>query len=124
MQSRWVTKNYAKIFQQAFKMTSSTNAEIKKEKCENHQECMKLIQAVLDGSATASEMEHFKNNIEQCTPCIEGFELEKSIKDSLHNKVEKKCCPSSTIQQLKLKLGISALVFIGVLLEFNALFCN
>ncbi len=124
MQSRWDTKNYAKIFQQAFTMTTSTNVEIKKEKCENHQECMKLIQAVLDGSASALEMEHFKNNIEQCTPCIEGFELEKSIKDSLHNKVEKKCCPSSTIDQLKLKLGITALIAISTFCTCNAFFCN
>ena len=105
-------------------MTSSTITGIKKEKCENHEECMKLIQAVLDGSASATEMEHFKNNIEQCTPCIEGFELEKSIKESLHDKVEKKCCPTSTINQLKLKLGITALIMIGLLLEFNSVFCN
>lgn len=124
MQSRWATKNYANIFQQALKMTSSTITGIKKEKCENHEECMKLIQAVLDGSASATEMEHFKNNIEQCTPCIEGFELEKSIKESLHDKVEKKCCPTSTINQLKLKLGITALIMIGLLLEFNSVFCN
>jgi hypothetical protein len=84
----------------------------KKEKCENHEECMKMIQAVLDGSATETEKEHFKMNIELCTPCIEGYELEKSIKTSLHSKIEKKFCPKETIANLKLKLGLSAVVFV------------
>jgi hypothetical protein len=105
-------------------MDRGTNSEIMKDKCENHEECMKLIQAVLDGSASASEMEHFKNNMDNCKPCIEGYELEKSIKFSLHDKVEKKCCPSSTIDQLKLKLGITALFLIGFFLEINSIFCH
>jgi hypothetical protein len=105
-------------------MDSGINSMQMKEKCDNHEQCMKLIQAVLDGSATEAEMNHFKNNMDECKPCIEGYELEKSIKASLQDKVEKKCCPSSTIDQLKLKLGITALFFIGFFLEINSIFCH
>jgi hypothetical protein len=105
-------------------MNSRTNSEQMKEKCDNHEQCMRLIQAVLDGSATEAEMAHFKSNMDECKPCIEGYELEKSIKNSLQNKVEKKCCPSSTIDQLKLKLGITAILLIGIFLSIDTFFCN
>jgi hypothetical protein len=105
-------------------MNSGINSEKMKEKCENHEQCMKLIQAVLDGSATEAEMNHFKNNMDECKPCIEGYELEKSIKHSLQDKVEKKCCPSSTINQLKLKLGITALFLVVICIGINSIFCH
>jgi len=81
-------------------------AESKKQHCENHQRCMEMIQAVLDGSASPEEMEHFKSNIESCLPCIEGYQLEKELKESLTNKVEKKCCPDRTVEDIKKKIGL------------------
>lgn len=92
-----------------------------KEECENHNKCMKMIQAVLDGSATPEELEHFKDNIEVCKPCIEGYELEKSIKESLQTKVEKKCCPSNTLNQLKMKIGLG-IILVVCIFEIRHLF--
>jgi anti-sigma factor (TIGR02949 family) len=105
-------------------MSDCQGSSTMRKNCENHEECMKMIQAVLDGSATDSEIEHFKNNIENCEPCIKGYELEKSIKESLQGKVEKKCCPGNTIDQLRLKLGISAVLFLGVMVHFSTFFCK
>ncbi|MCA0365195.1 MAG: hypothetical protein LCH67_14220 [Bacteroidetes bacterium] len=92
-----------------------------KEECENHNKCMKMIQAVLDGSATPEELEHFKDNIEVCKPCIEGYELEKSIKESLQTKVEKKCCPKQTFEAIKLKIGIASLLVLGLLIKIKVI---
>jgi hypothetical protein len=92
------------------------NAKMK-EQCENHEKCMKMIQAVLDGSASTEEMEHFKSNIEVCLPCIEGYELEKSIKSTLQLKVEKKCCPEKTLEIIKLKIGIATILVLGIILK-------
>ncbi len=86
-----------------------------KSKCENHQNCMKMIQAVLDGSATEEEMDHFKKNIDVCLPCIEFYELEKSVKNAMQQKVEKKCCPQSIIVDIKSKIGFTVLI-LGLLL--------
>jgi hypothetical protein len=98
-------------------MSECSNKGVMKEKCENHSNCMKLIQAVLDGSASSEEIEHFKTNIEQCIPCIEGYELEKTIKESLNTKVDKKCCPKSTLEAIKSKIGISMGAILVILIE-------
>lgn len=90
-----------------------------KEQCENHEKCMKMIQAVLDGSATEDEVDHFKSNMESCLPCIEGYELEKSIKESLKLKVEKICCPQKTLEQLKVKIGIGMLLLAGLCIKIK-----
>lgn len=91
-------------------MSSST---LVKTHCENHERCMQMIQAVLDGSASADEFEHYKKSISECLPCIEGYELEKSIKEALNQKVQKKCCPQQTITNIKTKIGLG-LVLIGL----------
>lgn len=88
----------------------------KKQHCENHENCMKMIQSVIDGSATKEEIEHFKANMDLCQPCIDGYELEKSIKEALNVKLEKKCCPNQTISNIKAKLGLGALLLVGIVI--------
>jgi hypothetical protein len=97
-------------------MNATKNIEPLKRHCENHEKCMQMIQAVLDGSATEEEVNDFKANINDCMPCIEGYELQKSIKEALQQKIEKKCCPENTLSKIREKLGIAS-----VLLVFAAL---
>lgn len=94
-------------------MSSSVNAPYLKTYCENHEKCMQMIQAVLDGSATPEEFEHYKKSISECMPCIEGYELEKSIKEALNQKVQRKCCPQNTISTIKTKIGLG-LALVGL----------
>lgn len=98
-------------------MNAPKNIEPLKRHCENHEKCMQMIQAVLDGSATEEEMNNFKANMNDCMPCIEGFELQKSIKDALQQKIEKKCCPESTLYKIREKLGIASIVLIFAALQ-------
>lgn len=93
-------------------MNAPKNIEPLKRHCENHEKCMQMIQAVLDGSATEAEMQAFKANMNECMPCIEGYELQKSIKDALRSKLEKKCCPESTLSKIREKLGIASALLI------------
>ncbi len=90
-----------------------------KQKCENQQKCMKMIQAVLDGSATAEEVEHFKQNMEACMPCIETYKLEKSMKEAMQMKVEKKCCPQSIIVDIRAKIGMAFLLLSFIFVEIK-----
>jgi anti-sigma factor (TIGR02949 family) len=102
-------------------MAECSGNVLMKEECENHEKCMKMIQAVLDGSASKEEIEHFKSNIDVCKPCFDGYQLEKSIKDSLQTKVEKKCCPQNTVDQLKAKIGIGLLLLGGFLIKLKVI---
>jgi anti-sigma factor (TIGR02949 family) len=93
------------------------NSKQMKEKCENHQKCMQMIQAVLDGSASAEEVKHFRDNFEECKPCIDGYHLEKSIKEAMQVKVEKKCCPQATIVDIRAKVGLGLMLLGFVVVE-------
>jgi hypothetical protein len=93
------------------------NSKPMKERCENHQKCMQMIQAVLDGSATDEEIKHFKDNFESCLPCIDGYHLEKSIKEALSKKMEKKCCPQATVVDIRARIGLMVLVAGFLLVE-------
>ncbi|MFT4032134.1 MAG: phosphohydrolase [Siphonobacter sp.] len=87
---------------------SSPSAEadkvVKKENCENHANCMKLIQMVLDGEASAEEYERVCDNIGKCIPCERGYNLEKAIKQALQLRVEKKVVPQSLKDCIKDKI--------------------
>ncbi len=76
-----------------------------KQHCEHHAECIKKIQAILDGEATESEKEHFRLNMDKCMPCIQSYHLEKCIKEALHNKVLRKPCPDDLLAVIKAKVN-------------------
>jgi anti-sigma factor (TIGR02949 family) len=102
-------------------MTECSGNVLLKEECENHEKCMKMIQAVLDGSASPEEIEHFKSNMEVCKPCFDGYELEKSIKNCLQTKVEKKNCPQNTVDQLKAKIGIGLVLLANLIIKIKVI---
>jgi len=77
-----------------------------KQHCEHQSECLKKIQAILDGGATQEEIEHFRLNMDVCRPCIEMYKLEKCIKEALQGKMEKKCCPEKVAAAIKTQLSI------------------
>ena len=86
---------------------------------------MEMIQAVLDGSASAEEVEHFKLNMDACMPCIETYKLEKSVKEAMQGKVEKKCCPQSIVVDIRAKIGLALLLLGFIFFEvkiFHILF--
>ncbi len=76
-----------------------------KQHCEHHAECIKKIQAILDGEATESEKEHFRLNMDKCMPCIQTYHLEKCIKEALHSKVTRKPCPNDLVAAIKAKVN-------------------
>ena len=86
--------------------SATENAKYQKEYCEHHEECLKKIQAVLDGGATEDEKEHFRNNMDNCLHCIKMYHLEKCVKESLQSKIDKRLCPDNLVATIKAKLNI------------------
>jgi hypothetical protein len=76
-----------------------------KDHCEHQADCLKKIQAILDGGATEEEMEHFRRNIDVCQPCIKMHNLEKCIKEALQGKIEKKCCPDKVAAAIRSQIA-------------------
>ncbi|TAE41717.1 MAG: hypothetical protein EAZ70_00260 [Runella slithyformis] len=87
---------------------TETEKKPSKTYCEHHAECLKKIQAVLDGEATEVEKDHFRENMEECLHCIKMYHLEKCVKEVLQSKVDKKICPDNLLAAIKLKLNFTA----------------
>ena len=72
--------------------------------CKNRHECMKAIRQILDGEATVEQITHFKENIDQCLPCIESHNLEITIRQLLCDKIEKKAVPQDLVASIRAKI--------------------
>ncbi len=73
------------------------------EKC-NDPRCIETLQLIIDGQAGPEDDAFFQSHIQECMPCYRKYSLEKSIKDVLLLKVEKKCVPSELINAIKEKI--------------------
>lgn len=66
---------------------------------------MKLVSIALDGGMSPSEEQHFLEEISKCDYCLTRFEIEKSFKQFLQTKVNKKPVSQSCIDSIKAKLN-------------------
>lgn len=85
---------------------NSETSKPQKQYCEHHAECLKKIQAVLDGEASEAEKDHFRENMDDCLHCIKMYHLEKCVKEALKAKVDKRLCPDNLVHSIKAKLNI------------------
>ncbi len=72
------------------------------------QRCIELLELITDGEASLEEEQQFRKHIDECLPCYETFNLEKSIKEMLQTKLEKKQVPDDLIQSIKKKIRNTA----------------
>lgn len=92
-------------------MTSTEKENIqKKETCEHQEECMKMVQKIVDGQASEDEIQHFNQNMKGCLPCENGFALETCLKQTIQLRLNKKCVPTSLIDCIKQKISASGLI--------------
>ncbi len=68
----------------------------KKQECPNQQECMEMLQLIVDGEASHDQKEHFlKHHLEECMTCYKNYHLEVAIRQLLKTK-----CTGSAPQEL------------------------
>jgi anti-sigma factor (TIGR02949 family) len=89
-----------------------------KSSCEQHHECMKVIQRIIDREATPEEEAAFLANKNQCMPCQDGYELELSLKNAIQSKCAVKC-PAQLFAKIRAKLFL-LFILISILIP---LFC-
>jgi anti-sigma factor (TIGR02949 family) len=68
-------------------------------------ECVKSLQLVVDGEATKEQEQYFMSHLDECLPCYNFYEVEKSVKMILQNKIEKKPCPPHLLDNIREKLS-------------------
>ena len=70
--------------------------------------CLELLELITDDEASPEEVKHFQKHINECLPCYETYNLEKSIKEMLQTKLEKKQVPDDLIKSIKFKIRNNA----------------
>ena len=72
----------------------------------NHN-CTKLVSKLflaLDGELSTDEEKEFLAELEECSYCLEQFNIEKAFKQFLHDKIAKKQVQPATIADIKSKI--------------------
>jgi len=69
--------------------------------CPEKQQCMKLLQRIMDGEASDSERQHFiDHHLSECLPCYQSYHLEVAIKDMLKSKCTGSA-PNDLVEKIK-----------------------
>ena len=69
---------------------------------------MKKVQLALDGELTTDEEKIFLGEVENCNCCLEKYNIERSFKDFLIKKIEKKCVSPELKRKITSRLKESA----------------
>ena len=71
-------------------------------------EVLKNLYLIVDGEATKEQEEYFNRHIEQCIPCLNSYSLEKSVKEFLNSRIEKRPVPQSVLDNIKSEIALIA----------------
>jgi len=66
--------------------------------------CVEMLNLIIDGQATDSQLEKFRQHMVECPPCYQTHELELAIKQTLQSKLDKKPVPPGLIELIKSKI--------------------
>ena len=69
-------------------------------------ECLQSLQLLVDGEATADEEKYYRKHMDECGPCYEFYHLEKSVKEVIQKKIEKKEVPAALLKSIQEKIYI------------------
>jgi anti-sigma factor (TIGR02949 family) len=59
------------------------------------------LDLVLDGESTKEDIEYLQKHINQCAPCYDHYNLEKSIKEVIKHKIAQRPVPSCLIDNIR-----------------------
>jgi hypothetical protein len=77
---------------------------MKIEPCSDREKCTEVLHLIIDGEATHEEEDYFFNHILQCVDCSHYYLLEKSIREAIRNKIDRKLAPEEFIHQVRMKV--------------------
>ncbi len=62
-----------------------------------HDECLRILNLVLDGEATSQERQIFKQHLENCMPYFEIYNIDRKIRELIRQK----CCDKKLPEEVK-----------------------
>lgn len=71
--------------------------------------CFKVVEKIpqyLDGEMSEFEIPIFLEHVEHCHKCLEKYEIEKTFKDLVRQKCERKCVNAQQVNLIKNKISM------------------
>lgn len=75
--------------------------------CPDEQECLKVLELILDNESTSEEEDSYFSHIQNCWPCFQHYNLEKAIRELIKTKIEKRDVPLDLEQRIRAEIEIS-----------------
>jgi hypothetical protein len=74
-----------------------------KSNCSDHDcmETLKQVRLALDGELSAEEEIFLMTSLDDCSGCLDRYNIEKDFKIFLQKKIEKRCCTESLKESIK-----------------------
>jgi mycothiol system anti-sigma-R factor len=73
--------------------------------CSSCNECLQVLQIVLDGEATPEEADFVHHHIATCNHCLECYEVDKTLRQMVKAKVLNLNCPQDLAQLIEVKIS-------------------
>jgi mycothiol system anti-sigma-R factor len=94
MQQRWGIK----------KIAETLGFSSKKKNMYDCNETLKHVVMALDGELSTEEEKQFLEHINDCSHCLEKYEIEKSFKKYLTEKISRHTIPAHLIDQIRSRI--------------------
>lgn len=63
-----------------------------------------MLNDVLDGEMSSSELSAFNQHLEKCSKCTDCYNSEKVLLDAIKDKLSSHCCPEDVLKKIKQKI--------------------
>lgn len=76
-------------------------------KCQNLEECIQMLNLLLDNEATPEEEAYMKAHVDSCAHCFKQLELEKEFRVMIRSRLQHKEVPDDLITLIRNKISYS-----------------
>lgn len=71
--------------------------ETKNYECSDCKQCLEILSIVADEEATQEQLNFFNQHIVNCEKCMDCFEVEKTLKDKIKQRIERREVPQEIL---------------------------
>jgi len=69
--------------------------------CPHEQQCLHALEVILDDESSPEEATDYYKHLEKCWPCYQNYNLEKTIRELIKNKIDKKPVPDDLVRKIR-----------------------
>jgi anti-sigma factor (TIGR02949 family) len=73
-------------------------------KCQDIDQYLYILRQVLDGESTTEDERYLTKHLDNCSCCLEAYELEKQVRKLLRTRIARRKVPAGLAASIKAKI--------------------